>query len=101
MRSAAFGPLAAAVLLSSCAALPIPAPAATDRAQTGFDRLSAAAELILPLLPRDREVRARAVLAATAIALAAVQDARSSTDRAAAIAAVDAQLVALRAALHD
>lgn len=96
----------AAMLLAGCA-LPLPigapaisAPSALDRADAAFDRLQRAADLVLPLLPIERQVRVRAVMAALALALGAARSAEGSEARGAAISRVDRLTVDLRAALR-
>ncbi len=70
-----------------------------DRHQAGFERVASTAEPLLALLPPERQVRARATLAALGTAIDCSRTATTAHQRAAAIAQVDAQLKALRSAM--
>ena len=85
-----------ALALASCASMP---PPSIDRLQAGYERLQRAAEPLLPLLPAEREVRARAILAALGMAIDAARAATDAGQRTAAIARADAQLKALDRAM--
>ena len=91
----------AATLLAGCTLpvqLEVPgtaAPTALDRADNAFARLQRAADTVLPLLPIERQVRARAVMAAIAIALGAARSAKVPDEHEAALATIDEQVAAL------
>lgn len=87
-----------ALALTGCASMST-ASRSIDRLQAGYDRFERAAEPLIPLLPPERQVRARAILAALGMAIDATRTATTAHQRAAAIAQADAQLKALRSAM--
>ncbi|MEH3098885.1 hypothetical protein [Sphingomonas adhaesiva] len=95
---AAIVAVAAALSLASCATTS-PAAGAVDRLQAGYERVELAAERLIPLLPPERQTRARAYLATLGLAIDAARTASDAYERAAAIARAEAQLKALGSAM--
>ncbi|WP_294356316.1 hypothetical protein [uncultured Sphingomonas sp.] len=92
---------AALASLGACAAIAAPGVTPLDRAGAAYSHLQAAADRAMPLLPAEKACRVRVILALIGFGLDAARAASGPVDRTAAIASVEAQLVALHAALRD
>ncbi|WP_298810654.1 hypothetical protein [uncultured Sphingomonas sp.] len=92
---------AAMASLGACATITAPGMTPLDHAGAAYSHLQAAADRALPLLPADKARRVRVILALIGAGLDVARAASGPVDRTAAIASVEAQLVALHTALRD
>lgn len=88
---------AASMALASCATLPTPSVetaahvgSAIDRAQAAYDRIAAAAEVVLPFASADRAARIRLGMALAERGLLAARLAATATEQLAALKQAEA-----------
>ncbi len=88
---------AASMMLASCATMPTPSTeqvaeigAAIDRAQAAYDRIAAAAEVVLPFVSNDRAARIRLGMALAERGLLAARLAATAAEQLAALKEAEA-----------
>jgi hypothetical protein len=85
MKKAMLAALCAASMTCACTTISPPPVAAIDRAQAAYDRIAASAEIVLPFLSPERQVRVRLAMAITERGLLVARNAATAADQLAAL----------------